>query len=100
MKIDWKVWYGDGSTYTGDPFLAPPANVQVVIHRADNKQGYDVNWGKDCYYWKDDRWVACDDWGLRDYMMMHIGPKAVLFGRSLRDEDFWAIKEKAMKDGL
>ena len=96
----WKIWYGDGTTYSGDPYLAPATNVQVVIQKSDNKLGYDLNWGKDFYYWKDDRWMACDDWGMRDYLMLHTGPKAVLFGRSICDADFWALKEKAMKEGL
>lgn len=86
------VYYGDFSTYDGDPFLAPPNNVICVV------QNGKVWHSRDAYYWhKDMGWTPCDDWGLRDYLLNYIGPKAVLFGRNIRDEDYWKIVEKASK---
>jgi hypothetical protein len=89
----WKIYYGDGSTFSsedGDPFHAPTSNVQVVDN--DGK----LQSGKTAYYWNAETgWNGCDTPGLWDYLLMYRGPKAVLFGRSIRDEDYWEIRKRA-----
>jgi len=91
--MGWEIYYGDKSTFSsedGDPFHAPQNNVQVV-----NNNGK-LYYGKDAYYWRPDvGWNACDIPGLWDYLLMYRGPKAVLFGRSIRDEDFWETVKRA-----
>jgi len=94
--MNWRVYYGDGSTFSsgdGDPFHAPPSNVQVVSQ--DGK----LQSGKDAYYWKPEfGWQACDQAGLADYLMMYVGPKAILYGRTIRDEAYWGVRQRAKKD--
>jgi hypothetical protein len=91
--LDWKIFYGDKSTFSsddGDPFHAPTNNVQVV-----NNNGK-LQSGKTAYYWNfETGWNGCDTPGLWDYLLMYHGPKAVLFGRSIRDEDYWKVRKKA-----
>lgn len=98
----WRVYYADGSTYSdrdGDAFHAPTAGVQVVV--METPSGAPLRYGKDAYYWREDvGWQACDTPGLWDYLLMYVGPKAILIGRSIRDEDFWRILERAQREGL
>ena len=91
--MHWIIYYGDRSTFSskdGDPFHAPAVNVQVVV--TDGA----LQFSKENYYWNDDfGWQGCDIYGLHDYFYTYKGPKAMLFGRSIRDEDFWAIVKRA-----
>lgn len=91
--MTWKIYYGDGSTFSnenGDPFHAPSHNVQAVNNNGKTRHG------KDAYYWhRDLGWKGCDIPGLWDYLLMYVGPKAVLLGRTIRDEDFWEIVKRA-----
>ena len=95
-RINWRIYYGDGTSYSnedGDPFYAPSSNVQVVVQ--DGK----LQRGKDAYYWKPEMgWNGCDVLGLHDYLYQYIGPKAVLLGRSIRDDDFWETVKRAGKE--
>jgi len=95
----WLIYYGDGSTYYGDPYQAPAVNVQVIANEADNESGFTLNHSKDFYIWID-RWYAADQAGMYDYLMFHHGPKMVLFGRTIRDADYWKILGKAGREGL
>lgn len=96
------IYYEDGTTYTerdGGPFHARPYGVQVVVQ--ETAAGAPVRFGKDAFYWRDDvGWQACDTAGLWDYLLMYVGPKAVLFGRSIRDDTFWKVAERAQREGL
>ena len=98
----YRLYYGDGSTYSGDPHFAPPANVQVVAcEDITTPTGFNLRHGLDAYYWREDvGWQGCDTAGMWDYLMLHHGPKVVLFGRSLRDDDFWKIVSRASVEGL
>jgi hypothetical protein len=100
----WRIYYGDDSAFSdrdGSPFDAPATNVQAIVKRADNASGFVIGQGKDAYYWhRDNLWMPCDMMGLYDYLMFYKGPKAVLFGRTIRDKDFWACVDRATKEGL
>ncbi len=94
----FRIYYGDGSTYSGDPYLAPQTGVQAVA-----QENRDVPMsGKDAYYWKPETgWHSCDTLGMWDYLFSYRGPKAILFGREMqRDENFWAIRQRARVEGL
>lgn len=95
----FRIYYDDGSTYAGDPFEAASHGVIAVVVRRNGKP---LVWhSRDAYYWhKEMGWTPCDDWGYRDYMLNYIGPKAVLFGRNVRDEQYWAIIKRAIAEGL
>lgn len=98
----WRVYYGDGSTASSEdvgPFSICPNNVQVVV--AENNNGLSVMQGKDYFYWSDKMgWCPCDTGGLWDYLLIGTGPKYVLHGRSIRDEDYWNIVSRAASEGL
>ena len=97
--VTWKIYYGDGSTYSDDPFLAKATNVQVVAQSEGGKPI--LMHGKDAYYWRPDiGWQGCDMVGLWDYLMLYQGPKAVLFGRTLRDVEFYDILKCAIEKGV
>ncbi len=96
----WKIYYGDGRTYRGSALdqalWAPVPNVQVIagwgVHR------YLLH-SRDFYIFRNGSWDACDAAGKADYELMHEGPKAMLWGRSMpRDEDFWALVSRANKE--
>ncbi len=102
--LRFRIYYGDGSTYSGDPYYAPPTNVQcIVMEDPKTARGYRLvtERTRDAYYFREGRWWACDEMGFYDYMYEHIGPKAVVFGRTMtRSEDYWAIVNRAKDEGL
>lgn len=104
MAIKFKIYYGDGSVYSGDPFKAPRVNVQVIVQEAKNERGFMLVHSKTLhgyYCWKPEGWYLCDDGGFWDYLMIAEGPKYVLFGRTMsRDDDFWQIVGRAGREGL
>jgi hypothetical protein len=99
--MKWKIYYDNGDTYAGDPYLAPATGVIVIaIEDVASNKGHRLTLSKDAYYYKDGRWWGCDDMGMYDYLMSYVGPKAVLFGRTIRDEFYWKIVNRATKEGI
>lgn len=94
--MKWRIYYGDGSTYDGDPFLAPPDNVQCVVI-ADPDHGRILRAMKDFYWWIGDEWYGGDLFGLFDYLRQP-GPKKVIFARSLSDRQYQATIKAALAD--
>lgn len=97
----FRIYYGDGSTYWGDPYLAPTTNGQVIaFEREDGTvalcHGHQER-GIFCY--SQIGWLCCDMAGYYDYMMQN-GPRKVVFGRTIRDADFWTIVGRAGKEGI
>jgi len=95
--VSFRIYYGDGPIYEGDPFYAPATGVQVI---ATEKPlgGWWIAKQKEAWYWKDERWNACDTAGMYDYLMSHLGPQKIIFGRSIRDDKFWEIVAEAERD--
>ena len=105
MDRRWRIYYGDDSTFSdrdGTPFDAPATNVMVTtVESFGGKKPFKVQHGLDNHYWhRDNGWVGCDWAGFMDYLMMFTGPKAVLFGRTIRDDKFYEIVNRAMREGL
>lgn len=99
----WRIYYGDWSTFSdrdGTPFDAPTANVQVIAYQSDSSKGFSLIHGKDNYIWRDGQWHGTDTSGFWDYLYLSTGPKAVLFGRTLRNDDFWLVVERAGREGI
>lgn len=104
----WRIYYEDGTTFSdrdGDAFHAPPAGAQVIAREdATAPRGFRLLHGatghKEAFYWKHETWQPCDLAGAWDYLLMHIGPKAIIWGRTIRDEDFYSLKARAMREGL
>ena len=106
MPLRWRIYYADGSTYGGngeDPFLAPATGVQVIAAESErSKTGFTLEHGKDAYYWDSmiEWWNGCDTPGMWDYLIEFKGPKHLIFGRTIRDADFWKVVQRAGKEGL
>lgn len=97
----WLVYFGDGSTWSGDPF-DPPQRVNCqVIAREKSNGNIGLDHGKDYYVWRGGCWVGVDIGGYWDYMMTCLGPQSVLFGRTTeRNQDFWDIVSRAGREGF
>ena len=100
----FRIYYGDGSTYTGDPYYAPPSNVQVIVMENPNKatgQGLVMCLPpRDAYFYRAGRWWTCDEMGMYDYLQQHVGPKAILFGRTIESDRYSAIVQRAKAEGF
>lgn len=101
MKLRWKVFYGDGSTFSsadGEAQDAPPLDVQAIA-QMDPEVGRHVilgpRFGKDYYYYEDGEWYAADIFGLFDYLMRS---GLVKFGRTISNKDFNSIVKRATDD--
>lgn len=99
--MDWLVYFGDGSTWNGDPFYPPQrTDVQVISRRTENG-GIGLIHGKDYYVWRDSDWVGVDAGGLWDYVMTYLKPQSIILGRTtIRDTDFWNLVSRAKHEGL
>jgi len=97
----WRIYYGDGLTYDGNSFYAPPLNVQLIIQESDNKRGFILIHGQPYYCWdKDMGWDGKDEPGKHDYLMHTDGPVKVLYGRTIYDQIYQDICRRAVEEGL
>ncbi len=110
----WRIYYGDGSTYSdrdGSPFFAPTSDVQVIAQEdAAGPQGRILIYGDPSagrsdlgtFCWRDDGfgWDVHDTPGFYDYLFNYRGPKAVIFGRTIPTKSFEAILARAVREGL
>jgi len=90
--MQFKIFYEDGSTYSGDPFLSPVFKVLVIVE-ADKEHGKKLVSGGDYYVWTSGHWYAVDYPGMIQYLA-DPGPRRVLLG-VMTDGDTW---NKAMKE--
>lgn len=100
--MDWRIYYGDGTTFTseeGTPSDAPALDVQAIVTRtnADRRNVVSVH-GWD-YYWRlDGEWWGGDLFGLFDALLRKAHP--VLFGRTIDTNRHGEIIAQAVKDKL
>jgi hypothetical protein len=97
--VTWKLFYGDGSTFSdadGAPSDAPSTNVQAIAQAADPAIGRRVCSRFD-FYWYEGEWHGGDLFGLFDYLQ-RVSPSIVKFGRVLPRLDFEAILNRAVTD--
>lgn len=99
--LDWRIYYGDGSTFDssqGPPHAAPALNVQAIAQKADPGIGRRTCSRFDFYWYGDDgEWHGGDNFGLWDYLATP-GPKVVKFGRVLPRLEFEKILSRAVMD--
>lgn len=93
--FDWRIYYGDGSSYYGDVELAPGRNVQIIV-QSSREHGWIARTG-DFYVYRPGMWFAVDQFGLYDYLL-EPGWKKVLFGRMLTNDEYNAIWKMVMSD--
>ena len=97
--IDWKIYYGDGSTYSnedGSPESAPTGNViAVAFYDEDNRRK--ICHQADYYVRRDGRWFSADASGFWQHMM-EPGAKVVKFGREIGDLRYREVMSFTMND--
>lgn len=96
--MKFKIYYADGSVYQGDPYAAPALGVLVIVER-DPDSGRRLVAEKDYFVWdgKNARWWAVDEMGMHDYLIQP-GPRRVLFGRTVPNEEWYAVCRRANAD--
>lgn len=95
----WRIYYGDGSTYSSDDgaaFCAPARGVQAIVS-PDELVGRFCDTQCDYYVW-DGAWLGVDHAGLLDYLGRVGFAKYVLQGRTIPGETYRAIMERARTD--
>jgi hypothetical protein len=99
VAINWRVYYGDGSTFSnedGAPEMAPCSRViAVAFYDQDNRRR--VCHQADYYLWGDGRWYSADASGFWQYMQ-EPGPKVVKFGREIGDIKYREVMTFALSD--
>lgn len=96
--IEWKVYYGDGSSISDiqtDAHLIPGRNVVCIVNKHP-EVGMQIVTRHD-YYWFDKIWFGGDLFGLYDYLLTP-GWKKVLFGRTIPTEQYEDIVKLALTD--
>ena len=97
--MDWKIRYGDGSTFTnkqGTPRDAPVWDCQTV-QEATGKEGV-LRLHSKAYYWFDDdlgQWACGDFVGMLDFVLRTTSVKV---GRNMRTEDFETLWTDVVND--
>lgn len=109
MTINFKIYYGDGTTYTGTPEGAPAHNVQVIAWDDPIKGNQDLgrvvlsDW--DIYIYSDHvgSWHGTNKYAdLLQHLGRGCGPggvRAVLQGAWVASDEFITIRTRAETDG-
>jgi hypothetical protein len=97
----WKIFYGDGTTYSdsdGTAWDAPPVNVQALVVN-DPQHGWYCCRADDFYWYipEEDRWYSGERFGMFDYLTQP-GMKKIVFGRSIPDDEYQTILNRAIND--
>lgn len=93
---DFRIYYADNTTYDGDPFQAPALGVLVIVEK-DPDHGRRIVAGKDYFVWTGERWYTVDYIGMIDYLIIP-GPKRVLIGRTVPNQQWYDTFKKADED--
>lgn len=100
----WRIYYGDNSTFSsldGQPWDAPAIDAQVIVYEQTGKPPLKVRKGNEAYIWREEiGWVGVDNYGVMDYLFHFVGPKAVLFGRAILDDEYQSIERRAREEGI
>ncbi len=97
MRNKFKVYYKDGSTYSGqEPENTPVFDVLVIVE-GDADHGRRIISNGDYYGWADGRWRAYDYPGLIQYLK-DPGWKRVLLGVMVNGELWNKIYARANSD--
>lgn len=94
--MNWKIYYGDGTTFEGDAENAPTRDVQAIVQPCPRTR-WEVVYSTDYYVWRGDEWCGVDIFGLWDYLASD-GWKRVLFGRMLPQDEWQALYRRVKTD--
>ncbi len=100
----FRIFYDDGSTYSGEVWDAPGDGVQVIVQCDDAAGdpyavGRELLFDADFYCWRaqESKWFRCDIFGLHDYLRV-AGGKKVVFGRTAPRSAYKAALIQAATD--
>ena len=96
MTIPYKVYYRDGSTYTGSPENAPILGVALIVQES-KENGREIVSHGDYYCWYKERWQSCGYDSMIAYMN-EPGWKKYLVGVQMLSEDWNEINRIAEID--
>ena len=99
--VTWKVYYGDGSSFSdedGAAADAPVMDVQVIAQAAGCDIGRHLISRHDFYWFEPGEWFGGDQWGLFDYLLRSQGRSVVKFGRYVTRVAFDAALLQAAND--
>ena len=100
MRAKFKIWYDDGTVYSGKPELAPKRGVQCIA-QTDPECGRTICRSDDFYVYQEYDGIlgfqGVDQFGLHDYLI-EPGYKLVLFGRTIGNREYKSILQKAVND--
>ena len=96
--MSFTIYYSDGSTWEGSIEEAPTRDVQVIVQPCPTT-GWAMQHTHDYYVWREElnEWRGTDAFGLWDYLARD-GWKKVLFGRTLTNEEFNEIYQRAKQE--
>jgi len=97
--VDWRIYYGDGSTFSsedGAPDDAPALDIQAIAVAQEYERGYVVK-GFDYYWYEDGEWYGGEIFGLFDYLIRSGKAK---FARTIPTETFRKVIKRATDDPL
>jgi len=94
---NFKVYYSDGSTHASDDPYTTPVPEVVAIVQIDKLHGRRVVAGDDYYIWNETSWYGTDLIGMFQYMMKD-GPRRVLYGVMVHEEQWQDIMRLANED--
>jgi hypothetical protein len=102
--VRFRIYYDDGTTYDGDPWMAPCDGVQIIVQKDDAAGdpyavGRELLYDTDFYCWRveQQQWFKCDLYGMFDYLRAP-GPKKVLAGRTALRSAYKAAIVRAIQD--
>jgi hypothetical protein len=94
--MGWKIYYGDGSTFSSDdgtPYDAPKQDVQVIAITSPTT-GVEFEQGQDYFVYESERvtsgFTGTDIFGMFDHLLRS-KQQCVFFGRHMLNEEFWAF---------
>ena len=102
VEVNWRIYYSDGSIFDnsmGDPDDAPAFGV-ICIPQPDELVGRTIMHGWDWYYFipEDQQWWGSDIYGVLDRLLHRLPVIALLQGRSVSNQIYTQIHDRADKD--
>lgn len=102
MKVTWRIYYSDETTFSSDqgtPQGAPAFGVICIIY-PDSLVGRAIMHGWDWYYWVEDdkQWWGSDIYGVLDRLLHNLPLHALKQGRNVSNESYRRIMTAADKD--
>ncbi len=95
--MDVKIYYGDGSVFSGDSLdIEKPVDVQVIRCRDPHTGGFQLIHGRNWYLFKEGRWIGVPELSdVIDHIMYSTEVRKLLKGRMIDGQVFSDILHRA-----